>query len=257
LEAAKSPKGHPLFRLGALHLLEDNDEQIGLKALELAYHEDRKYAAASGGRAEDRAAYRLLALLKDFLAYLDSKKPTDWERKLLLAENRQTIMSVFFTVYNLSLTHPLDMPGFTVLDFQKLIKNDSLRRFAGENYFCTQELLEMFVLDGQHINKHNNQYPLGRAIVGQIGGVLEAIWLDRLPSQRKRTLGELLREAHEDGVLKPNSNIAALSSLMLFMRNHVHPGVDIQRLNYFIDMNVAKGCKVALDMTIGQLLAPS
>jgi hypothetical protein len=89
---------------------------------------------------------------------------------------------------------------------------------------------------------------------------LEACGRDRrqrnyLPSRRRRTLGELLNEAHEKGILQPNSNIAAMSSLMLFMRNHVHPGVDIQRLHYFIDMNVAKGCKVALDMTIGELLA--
>jgi hypothetical protein len=254
-DESNSLKGHPFFRLGILHLLEDCNEQKGLEYLELAYKEDQKYAEETGKTAEERAAYRLLAIVKDFFAYLRSKKPQDWESALLLAKNRKVLIPLLFTVYDLSITHVLDMSGFTTVDFLKLIKDDKLRRFAGENYFCTENLLVMFTRTNQHIDKHNDQYPLGRAIVGLIGGVLEAMWLDRLPGVRVKTLGGVLREAHQKGVLQPDTKIAALSSLLCFMRNHVHPDRDAQRLNYFIDMNVAKGCKVALDMAIADLLA--
>jgi hypothetical protein len=252
LDKNGSLKGHPFFRLGVLHLLEDSDEQSGLKYFELAYKEDKKYAETSEIRAEGRGAYRLLAIVKDFFAYLRSKKQQDWEAALLLGENRKVLIPMLFILYDLSTAHPLDMPGFTVLDFQKLIKNDALRRFAGENYFCAENLLVLVTLKGQHINK-DDQYPLGRATVGLIGGVLEAIWLDRLPSAKLRTLGGLLKEAHKKGVLQLNTKIASLSSLLCFMRNHIHPDRDAQRLDYFIDMNVAKGCKVALDMAIADL----
>jgi len=256
-EETDSLKGHPFFRLGILHLIEDREEQTGLEYLELAYKEDQRYAVTAGTKAEERAAYRLLAIVKDFFAYLRFKKPQDWERALLLDKNRRVMIPLLFTVYDLSTIHALDMPGFTTVDFLKLIKNDKLRIFAGENYFCTQHLLVMYTLANQHVDKHNDQYPLGRAIVGLIGGVLEAIWLDRLPGVRVKTLGGVLREAHQNRILQPDTKIAALSSLLCFMRNHVHPDRDAQRLNYFIDMNVAKGCKVALDMTIADLLTTS
>ncbi len=251
-----SLKGHPYFRLGALHLVEDGDEQKGLEFFELAYGEDQRYGEISknGIRPEGRAAYRVLAIVKDFFAYLRSKKPKDWEAALLLAKNRRVLIPILFTVYDLSTTHALDMPGFKVIDFQRLIANDSLRVFAGENYFCAQNLLEMVTLEGQHIDNISDGYALGRATVGLIGGVLEAIWLDRLPSVQEGTMGRLLAEAHKKGVLQPDTNLAALSSLLCFMRNHIHPGRNAKRLNYFIDMNVAKGCKFALDMTISDLL---
>lgn len=255
-DESHSLKGHPYFRLGVLHLLEDGDEDKGLKYLELAYKEDQKYAEIKGNerRPEERAAYRLLAIVKDFFAYLRSKKSTDWESALLLPNNRKVVIPLLFTVYDLSIAHSLDVPGFTVVDFQRLVKDDVLRRFACENYFCAENLLVMFTLQGQHIDKNNDRYPLGRATVGLIGGVLEAIWLERLPGVQKGTLGHLLKLAHERGVLRPDSKLAALSSLLCFMRNHLHPGLDAKRSNYFIDMNVAKGCKVALDMAISELL---
>ncbi|MGH9556747.1 MAG: hypothetical protein ACRD2Y_13090 [Terriglobales bacterium] len=184
LDRDRSLKGHPLFRLGVLHLLEDGSEERGLHYLELAYREDQKYAEQDGGRAEDRAAYRLLSITRDFFAYLGSKKRRDWESALLLKENRKTLVPVLLTVYDLSTTHVLDMKGFTTHDFRMLIRDDALRRFAGENYFCAEHLLQLFTLQGQHIDKHNDQYPLGRATIGLIGGVLEAVWLDRLPSVR-------------------------------------------------------------------------
>jgi hypothetical protein len=77
LDKAGSLKGHPFFRLGVLQLMEDSDEQTGLKYLELAYKEDQKYADTTGTRAEGRAAYRLLAIVKDFFTYLRSKKPQE------------------------------------------------------------------------------------------------------------------------------------------------------------------------------------
>jgi len=254
LDKAGFLKGHPYFRLGVLHLIEDNDEQVGISHFEQAYKDDQKYAERGGPRAEDRAAYRVLAILKDFFQYLRSKKKQDWETELLQNQNRKVLIPLLFTVYDLSTIHPLDRPGFTVVDFHKLIKDDALRRFAGQNYFCVENLLVMFTLNGQHINKADDQYPLGRAAIGLIGGVLEAIWLDRLPSLRGDTLGRLLTEAHKRGVLKASTKLAALSSLLLFMRNHVHPDRDAQRQDYFIDMNVATGCKIALDMTISDLL---
>ncbi|MGH9428554.1 MAG: hypothetical protein ACRD2L_19880, partial [Terriglobia bacterium] len=199
LDERHSPQGHPFFRLGVLHLLEDSSEEEGLNYLELAYKEDQKHAEEGGIPAEEKAAYRLLAIAKDFFTYLRSKKEQDWESALLLEENRKVLVSILLTVYNLSRTHALDMPGFTTLDFLKLIKNDALRRFAGENYFCAERLLQQFTLEGQHIDKNNDQYPLGRATVGLFGGVLEAIWLDRVPSGRVGTLGRLLAKAHKQG----------------------------------------------------------
>lgn len=246
LDASSDPvhsiKGHPYFRLGVLHLLENDDERNGLEM------------RRDGVRPEDKAAYRLLAIVKDFFDYLRSKKPTDWESALLLPGNRKILIPILFTVYDLSLVHPLDMRTHTNLDFLSLITNDKLRIFAGENYHCVVNLLETSVLQGQHLDTVNGRYSLGRAMVGMVGGVLEAIWLDRLPGLSKGTLGSLLREAHTRGILQPGTRLAALSSLLCFMRNHLHPGLDSQRLRYFIDMNVAKGCKVALDVVISELL---
>lgn len=261
LDASSDPihslKGHPYFRLGVLHLLENDDERNGLSYLERAYKEDQTYSEIKrdGVRPEDKAAYRLLAIVKDFFDYLRSKKPTDWESALLLPSNRKVLIPILFTVYDLSLVHPLDMRVHTNLDFRSLIKDDKLRIFAGENYHCVVNLLETSVLKDHHLDTVNGRYALGRAMVGMVGGVLEAIWLDRLPGLRKGTLGSLLREAHERGILHPGTRLAALSSLLCFMRNHLHPGLDSQRLRYFVDMNVAKGCKVALDVVISELLA--
>ena len=255
LDKNQSIKGLPLFRLGILHLVEDADEQNGLSLLEQAYQEDKRETETFGRPAESRGAYLLLAVVKDFFDYLRRKKTDDWESGLLTSQNKKTLIPVLFTVYDLISIHALDMKGFTVSDFLKLIKSDPLRRFAGENYFCAQNLLEMFTLKDQHIDKVNDQYALARAIVGLVGGVLEGIWLDRMPpSAMGKTLGGILREAHKQGILKLNTRIAALSSLLCFMRNHVHPGLDIKRQNYFINMDVAKGCKMALDWTISELL---
>jgi len=260
LDKNQSIKGLPLFRLGILHLQEDADEQQGLKFLEEAYQEDKREKEQNeiDVPAEERGAYLLLAVVKDYIDYLRTERSHAWDSELLSGPNRKILIPVLFTVYDRIGVHALDMPTFTITDFQKLIKSDALRVFAGENYFCAQDLLEMFTLKGQPIEKVNGQYPLARAVVGMVGGVLEAIWMDRIPpvgtGKTPNTLGAILTEAHGQGILKPDSRIAALSSLLLFMRNHIHPGRNIKRQHYFINMNVAKGCKAALDWTISELL---
>jgi hypothetical protein len=82
LDKDQSIKGLPLFRLGLLHILEDADEQQGLKLLEQAYEQDQREVSEIGP-AEERGAYLLLALVKDFFGYLGTKKPREWESGLL------------------------------------------------------------------------------------------------------------------------------------------------------------------------------
>jgi hypothetical protein len=252
---SSTAKGHPFFRLGELHLSIDHDEATGLGCLESAYQEDKAYAAQHGGqRAEDKAAYRLLSICKDFFAHLRQKKSSDWESTLLLPVNRSVLINVLFTTYNMSTPHSLDTPSATMPTFQSLITDTELRRFAIENYFCADRLLLQFTLSGGGLDKHSDKYPLGRAIIGLFGGTLEAIWLDKLPHSKRRTLDSLLKEAHQNHILKPSTRIASLSSLVCFLRNHIHPDRDVKRQDYFIDINVAKGCKAALNLAIGEMV---
>jgi len=44
--------------------------------------------------------------------------------------------------------------------------------------------------------------------------------------------------------------------MMLYLRNHIHADRDASRRAYFIDINVAKDCKVALDWVIADLSEP-
>jgi hypothetical protein len=46
----------------------------------------------------------------------------------------------------------------------------------------------------------------------------------------------------------------ALATILLYFRNHVHLSKEITRTDYFIDLNVAKGLKSAIDLAIGDLL---
>ena len=71
---------------------------------------------------------------------------------------------------------------------------------------------------------------------------------------RGDTLGKLLTEAHKRTILKVGTRLSALSSLMLHLRNYVHADRDSLRTDYFIDINTAKGCKVALDWVIAEML---
>ncbi len=245
-------RGMPYFRLGVLRLLTDPDESQALGYLESAYKEDERYAPDKGMLAHRMGAYRLLALSKGFLAYLRNQK--NWETEQLEGSHRQTLVRALLAVYDRSLVHILDMPGYTYQAFFELVTDRGLTRFAIENYFCAEHLLELFSLQGQHIDKHTDEYPLARAIVGLVAGVLEATLADRLPEVRGKTLGGLITEAHKRGIIHPGTKLGSVSSLMLYLRNHIHAGVESTRREFFIDINVAKGCKVALDLALNEML---
>jgi hypothetical protein len=200
-------------------------------------------------------AYRLLALTKGFIEYLDGKK--NWEAEQLRLPHRPTVIKTLLAVYDGSLVHILDSEVHTFQSFFTVIQDKSLVRFAIENYFCAEHLIEMFFVSGAHISRHTDEYPFARSIVGLFGGVLEAILADKLPTVRGKPLGTLITEAKDAGIIKVGTKLAALSSMMLYLRNHVHPDRDAARTAYFIDINVAKGCKVALDWVISDLLNPT
>jgi hypothetical protein len=247
-------KGMPFFRLGHMHLVNDGDANTALSFLEAAYKEDMKYGPDSGKTPHRMGAYRLLALTKGFIEYLENKK--NWEAEQLQSPNRRILMRTLLAVYDGSLVHILDSEGHTYQPFFALIRDKSLVRFAVENYFCAENLIQMFFVSGPHISRHTDEYPLSRAVVGLFGGVLEAILTDKIPSARGKPLGSLITEAKTADIIKTGTKLAALSSMMLYLRNHVHPDRDVNRTEYFIDINVAKGCKVALDWVIADLLNP-
>jgi hypothetical protein len=247
-------KGMPFFRLGHLHLVNDPDEAKAIDYLESAYKEDLRCGPDAGKTPHRMGAYRLLALTKGFIEYLNARK--NWETEQLRLPHRQTVIRTLLVVYDRSLAHILDLEGHTYQSFFAVIQDKSLTRFAIENYFCAERLIELFFVSGAHISRFTDEYPLSRSIVGLFGGVLEAILADRLPNVRGRPLGNLITEAKDNGIIKVGTKLAALSSMMLYLRNHVHPDRDAARTAYFIDINVAKGCKVALDLVIADLLPP-
>lgn len=246
-------KGMPFFRLGHLHLVLDSDQRRALDYLEQAYKEDTRYAPEKGRAAHRMGAYRLLALSKGFIEYLEGK--SNWEAEQLRPPHRSVLIKTLLAVYNQSLLHILDSEGHTYQSFFAILQDKGLTRFAIENYFFAERLVEMFHVSGPHISRFTDEYPLSRTVVGLYGGVLEAILADRLPALRGSTLGTLLTEGIRAGVIKVGDKLAALSSLMLYLRNHVHPDRDAQRTPYFIDINVAKGCKIAVDWVIADLLS--
>jgi hypothetical protein len=200
-------------------------------------------------------AYRLLALTKGFIEYLEGKK--NWEAEQLLPPHRHVLTKTLLAVYDGSLVHILDSEGHTYQSFFTMIQDKSLVRFAIENYFLAERLIEMFFVSGPHLSRNTDEYPLSRSIVSLFGGVLEAILADKLPAARSKPLGVLIREAKDANIVKVGTKLAALSSMTLYLRNHVHPDRDAARTAYFIDINVAKGCKVALDWVIADLLNPT
>jgi hypothetical protein len=165
-------------------------------------------------------------------------------------------MTTLLAVYNGSLVHILDTEGHTYQSFFTVIQDKSLVRFAIENYFCAEHLIEMFFVQGPHLSRHTDEYPLSRAIVGLFAGVLEAMLADKVPAVRGKPLGTLIQEAKRTDIIETGTKLGALSSMMLYLRNHIHPDRDATRTEYFIDINVAKGCKVALDSVIADLLNP-
>jgi hypothetical protein len=248
-------KGMPFFRLGHWHLINDPDATRAIDYLEQAYKEDIKYGPDSGQTPQRMGAYRLLALTKGFLEYLNGKK--NWEAEQLRPPHRQILIRTLLAVYDASLVHILDSAGHTYQSFFAVIEDKSLVRFAIENYFFAERLIELFFVSGAHISRHTDEYPLSRSIVGLYGGVLEAILADRLPAARGKPLGSLIVDAKDANLIKVGTKLAALSSMMLYLRNHIHPDRDAGRTAYFIDINVAKGCKVALDWVISDLLQPT
>src|SRR5260370_1419716 len=248
-------KGHPYFRLGVLHLRIDPSEKQAITYLEKAFREDQDHAREVGRLAHRMGAYRLLALCKGFFEYLGALKPKDWQVKQLEGLNRKVLIETILGLYDLSLTHPIETQTYTYQTFFALVQDRKLCAFAIENYFCAEELIEKASLQSGQALLHRHEYPLARAITGLIGGVLEAILADRLPLARGQTLGGLINEGNKEQIILPGTRIAALSSLMLYLRNHIHADRASSSTEYYIDINVANGCKVALDWAVGELLA--
>jgi hypothetical protein len=245
-------KGHSYFRLGILTLMIELDELKGIRFLELAYEQDQQFGPRVRIQPHRMGAYKLLSLTKEYFRYLREAK--DWQQALLTGRPRRILIETLFMVYDRSLVEVLDMPSFTYPAFSDLMKNQDLRAFAIENYYCGESLIQMFFLEGQAISKARDEYPLSRAVVGLLAGVLEALLVERLPDVKRPTLGGLLTKAHERNVLEKGTRASALSSLMLHLRNYIHADLGSQRTDYFIDINTAKGCKVALDWALAELL---
>lgn len=151
-------------------------------------------------------------------------------------------------------TDILDMPVWTFEPFFAIFKNDKLRVFAGENYFCAQSMLEWVGTDGGHAFLLTNEYPFARSIIGLYGGVLEAILAEKLSINEQKPLGALIAEAYRQGHLVVGTRLCALTTILHYFRNHIHPNKDLMRTGYFIDLNVAKGLKSAIDLAIEDLL---
>ena len=244
-EKQRLSSGHPHFRLGLEYLLLDQDESRAFGHLEKAYRQDQQW---NFKRAHRAAAYRILCLTKDFLRELKNK-PDDNPEKLQLGPRlRSTLMSTLYLLYDETRKHVMDMRILTYQPLFKLIRDDNLRIFAGQNYYCAQEILELTSTDKGHSLALNHEYALARAVIGMYGGVLEAILADMLPGISKRTVVTLIKDAYAQNILSPGTKLAALSSVMLYFRNHIH--ADKTRTEYFVDLNVAKGCKVALESVI-------
>ncbi|MFI5116858.1 MAG: hypothetical protein ACHP8B_09180 [Terriglobales bacterium] len=249
-ESIRSPTGHPHFRLGILHLLIDTDETAGIAHLQVAFESDKKYATE---RAHRMAAYRVLSLVKDFLADLGSKK--NWQRLQLEPHHRRVLISMLFEIYDLTARrHVIDMPAHTYAPFFRLIADDALRVFAGENYMCAQSLLEWVETNGGRSFILTYEYPLARAMVGLYGGVLEALLADKLSSADNKTLGQLIEDAYKQGYISIGTKLCALCTIILYFRNHVHANRTASRTAYFVDLNVAKGLKVATEVVISELI---
>jgi hypothetical protein len=163
-------------------------------------------------------------------------------------------MKTLLAVYDLSVVGILEMRSHNYQAFFKLIGDRNLCAFAIENYCCAESLLQGFFLQGQAIVKTRDEYPLARAIVAMLGGVLEAFMIDRVPEMRGVPLGKLLRKAHENSVMKVGTKLSVLASLMLHLRNYVHADRGSVQTDYFIEINTAKGCKAALDWVIAEML---
>jgi hypothetical protein len=190
--------------------------------------------------------------VKDFLADLRNRK--DWQALQLAPNYRGVLISTLLALYDATARqHVLDMRAWTFNPFFAIFKNDRLRLFAGENYFCAQSLLEWVETDGGHAFLLTNEYPFARSIIGLYGGVLEAILAEKLSTNEQKPLGALIGDAYKQGHLIIGTRLCALATILLYFRNHIHPNREITRGDYLIDMNVAKGLKNAIDLAIEDL----
>ncbi len=247
--------GHAHFRLGVLHLVLDPEESKGIWHLERAYEQDQTYAAPPR-QAHRMAAYRVLGLVKDFLSDLRRlRQKGDWRGDQLDPPYREMLMRTLLAIYDESTRHILDAQVFTYSPFFDLVVNHVLRRFAGENYYCAQDLLEhLATTHGQHLLQLH-EYPLARSVIGLYGGVLEAILMDKVSPPGRPTLGALITDGHTKGLIVVGTRLCAVATMLLYFRNHVHPDRETARQEYFIDMNVARGLKIAIDLAINDLSA--
>lgn len=252
VESKNIPSGHPHFRLGILYLVNDSTETEGISHLELAYKQDCQHDKRN--EPHRKGAYRVLALTKDFLLYLQSEA-RPWQQAQLQIPYRKTLIHILLAAYDQTAKNILDLPRLTYAPLFKLMSNDRLRAFAGENYDFAQELLERVSLESGQQLRTFYQYPIARTIIGLLGGVLEAILADRHPKFASKPLGKLIEGACNDGTISVGSRLAALASVILYLRNHIHPGREIKRIDYLVDLNVAKGCKIMLDWAIQELVA--
>lgn len=252
-ESGGLSRGHPFFRLGVHHLQNDEDESRALQFLEQAYQEDEKFHSNSQLPPHRKGAYRLLSITKGFLDYLQNEG-NPWEKQQLNPPQRETLITTLLIVYDKSLIPILDSPTLTYLTFQALIKNPQFVRFAIENYNCGIHLIEAFVHNDTHINTHSDEYPLARAVVGLFAGVIEAVLLDRIPHSGAKPLGTLITIGYEKGLIEPGTKLGTLCSMMNYLRKHVHPDRDAKREDYFIDINVARGTKAALELALIEIL---
>jgi hypothetical protein len=243
-------RGMPYFRMGILKLLSEENEAPGVKWLERAYTEDERFGNESGQLPHRMGAYRLLSLTKEYFEYL--RKCADWQGQLLLRTNIRVLVKTLLIVYDRSLVETILVPSYSYRAFFSLITRPELSAFAIENYYCAERLIQTFFTQGQVINRAQDEYALARSIITLLGGVLEVILIERLPGLRSPTLGRLLSKAHREGIMLVGTQLSALSSLMLHLRNYLHP--DLQRRDYLIDINTARGCKAALDWVIAELL---
>ena len=250
LEARGLSSGHAHFRLGIWHLINDADEKTGIRHLELAYAQDQEFSRRK--EPQRMAAYRVLGLIKDFLGYLSSKK--SWQVDQLQPPYRRALITTLLAVYDESTKHILDAPLLTYEPFFALFKDEDLRRFAVENYQCAYGLLEMVSVESGHSFLLLYEYPLSRTLVGLYGGVLEAILADRLGVTGEATLGKLINQAYDSGLLKSGTRLCSLAIMLLYFRNHVHANRDIARKEYLINIDVARTLKAATEWVVGELL---
>ena len=73
-------------------------------------------------------AYRLLALTKGFIEYMEGKK--NWEAEQLQPPHRPVLMKTLLAVYDASLVHILDSEGHTYQSFFAVIQDKSLTHLS-------------------------------------------------------------------------------------------------------------------------------